>query len=78
MGTDKDLPDGEVAVEGNSRTGLGQEEFMGKKKEVNYPEVALAMLYASIVENDSSLLAQGVSIINYLGRRLHLWPSWND
>ena len=72
------LPDGEVAVEGNSRTGLGQEEFMGKKKEVNYPEVALAMLYASIIEDDPSLRAQGVSIINYLGRRLHLWPSRND
>ena len=68
-------PDGEVAVQGNSRTGLGQEEFMGRKKEVNYPEVALALLYASLIDNDPALRTQGDSVIAYLGRSLHLWPS---
>ena len=63
--------DGYVMVEGNSRTGLGQEEFMGKPKDVNYPEVALALLYASIIMNDSALKTQGEAVINYFAAHIH-------
>jgi hypothetical protein len=71
-------PNGEIVVRGNSRTGLGQEEFMGRKKDVNYPEVALALLYASIVEGVPSLLAQGEAVISLLGRRLDLWSNGRE
>lgn len=58
--------DGRIAVQGNARTGLGQEQFLGKVKEVNYAEVALAFLYAAIIEGDPGLERQGESIIRYL------------
>lgn len=64
-------PDGYVMVEGNSRTGLGQEEFMGHPKDVNYPEVALALLYASIIMDDSALKTQGEAVINYFATHIH-------
>ncbi len=61
--------DGEVAVEGNSRTGLGQEQFLGKPKDVNYAEVGLAMLYASVLENDPSLLPLGEAVVRHMLER---------
>jgi hypothetical protein len=64
--------DGLVAVEGNSRTGLGQEEFMGRLKDVNYPEVALALLYASIITGDSALKAQGEAVTSHVAMLFHL------
>jgi hypothetical protein len=36
---------GQVDVTDNTRTGAGQEEFMGQIKDVNYPEVILALYY---------------------------------
>jgi hypothetical protein len=36
---------GVVDVTDNTRTGAGQEEFMGQVKDVNYPEVILALFY---------------------------------
>lgn len=65
------LPDGQVAVAGNSRTGLGQEQFMGRPKDVNYPEVALALLYASVLLGDGSLRALGDSVVNYFDAHIH-------
>jgi hypothetical protein len=38
-------PTGEIDVAGNSRTGLGQEIYFGKAKEVNYGEAVLALGY---------------------------------
>ncbi len=38
-------PNGEVDVAGNTRTGLGQERFLGRDKNVNYSDVVLAMSY---------------------------------
>lgn len=37
--------DGRVDVTGNTRTGLGQEQWMGRKKDVNLSEVTLCLLY---------------------------------
>lgn len=59
-------PDGRIEVQGNARTGLGQEQFLGKAKDVNYAEVALGFLYAAIVEGDPGLERQGESIVRYL------------
>ncbi len=36
---------GRIMVNGNTRTGLGQEKLFGKVKDVNYPEVALSLFY---------------------------------
>jgi hypothetical protein len=61
--------DGRIEVQGNARTGLGQEQFLGKAKDVNYAEVALAFLYAAIIEGDPRLERQGESIARYLVTR---------
>jgi hypothetical protein len=39
---------GEVDVTGNTRTGLGQERFLGRDKNVNYPDVVLALFYYGV------------------------------
>ena len=38
-------PDGQVDVAGNTRTGLGQEQWMGHNKGVNLSEITLCLLY---------------------------------
>jgi hypothetical protein len=38
-------PDGQVEVAGNTRTGLGQEQWMGHSKGVNLSEITLCLLY---------------------------------
>jgi hypothetical protein len=38
---------GKITAEGNSRTGLGQENYFGKPKDINYQEVAQALFYGS-------------------------------
>lgn len=58
--------DGRVAVEDNTRTGLGQEEFLGKEKEVNYPEVALALYYASGLLKEPALSTQADHVVAYM------------
>lgn len=47
------LPSGEVSAEGNTRTGLGQESFFGKVKEINYGEVAYCLYYWSVIADDA-------------------------
>ncbi len=44
-------PTGEVEVKGNTRTGVGKEVYMGKPKEVNYREVALAFCYFGMIHD---------------------------
>lgn len=48
---------GEVEVAGNTRTGLGQEQLMGRLKKVNYREVALALCYYGMLHDDAEALA---------------------
>jgi hypothetical protein len=47
---------GEIEVEGNARTGLGQEHYFGKAKAINYPEVTLALLYYGTRRADAAAL----------------------
>jgi hypothetical protein len=47
---------GEVDVTGNTRTGLGQEQFMGRIKDVNYGEVVLALLYYGIQRDNEEAI----------------------
>lgn len=57
---------GKVSAEGNSRTGLGQEKFLGKVKEINYAEVALACYYWANISGESHYLQKADAIIRYL------------
>ena len=58
MGADGVGPDGQIDVTGNTRTGLGQEQWMGHEKEVNESEVTLCLLYDfARTENKDSLSA---------------------
>jgi hypothetical protein len=61
-------PDGSVEIAGNARTGLGQETFLGQPKEVNYPEVALALFYASAITRDQDLLHSAEAVVEYAAR----------
>jgi len=58
-------PTGEVEVNGNTRTGVGKEIFLGHAKEVNYHEVALALCYFGMIHDDSGALA--------LAEKVHAW-----
>lgn len=51
------LPTGDVSVQGNTRTGVGKEAFMGKPKGVNYHEVVLAFAYYGMIHKDAEALA---------------------
>ena len=57
---------GKVLVEGNARTGLGQERFFGKIKEVNYAEVAMAFFYWAYISGDVDSAKVGGRIVDYL------------
>jgi len=53
-------PDGRIDVTGNTRTGLGQERWMGHEKDVNQSEVTLCLLYDyARTGNRQSLAAAG-------------------
>ena len=64
-------PTGEVQVKGNTRTGVGKEVFMGKPKDVNYREVALAFCYFGMIhESPRDLeLAEKICAWSARGRR---------
>ncbi|MFH1314548.1 MAG: hypothetical protein ABIJ00_15180 [Candidatus Eisenbacteria bacterium] len=47
--------DGEVITDGNARTGPDGEVWRGKRKEVNYPEVLMALVYWSYVSDDEQV-----------------------
>ena len=51
------LPSGEVLVAGNSRTGVGKENYMGHPKGVNNVEVVLALTYYGTIHKDAASLA---------------------
>ncbi|MFH1314541.1 MAG: FlgD immunoglobulin-like domain containing protein [Candidatus Eisenbacteria bacterium] len=57
---------GRVDVTDNTRTGAGQEEFMGQIKDVNYPEVILALFYYG-ARNDCYLATNaGIRVYEFI------------
>lgn len=58
--------DGEISVEGNTRTGRGQERFFGQAKQVNYFEVALAFFYWGELSGERQYRVKAEAIINYM------------
>jgi len=62
--------DGNILVEGNTRTGLGQEEFLGSIKGVNYPEVALSVYYWSRLTGSEGDVILAETIVNNLRVKL--------
>jgi hypothetical protein len=65
------LPNGEVDVSGNTRTGVGKEAspFTGETKSVNYPEVVFALTIYGLVHRDEAALAAADRVFAY-----HLGP----
>jgi hypothetical protein len=57
---------GEVNVEGNTRTGSGQEDFMGQTKGVNYPEVILALFYYGTRNHCPRAVRAGTHVYEYV------------
>jgi hypothetical protein len=55
--------DGQVDVAGNTRTGLGQEQWMGHEKGVNLSEITLSLLYQYIRMGDAQFLAAARRIV---------------
>lgn len=51
------LASGEVSVEGNTRTGVGKETYLGQPKGVNYTEMVLAFTYYGLAHDDRAALA---------------------
>jgi len=61
------LPDGEVDVTNNTRTGVGKEhDPWGKAKAVNYQEVALALTLYGVVHRDQAALAAADRVFGYM------------
>ena len=60
------MPTGEIDCTGNTRTGLGQEDFMGESKDVAYIEVLLGMLYCGEAQNYGLGTAAAIRIFDYL------------
>jgi hypothetical protein len=58
-------PSGEIDAAGNTRTGLGQEIWQGKPKDVNYSEVTLCLLYYHARTGDQDSLAAARRIVEY-------------
>ncbi len=61
------LPNGEVNVSGNTRTGVGKESspFDGKPKGVNYTEVIFALTLYGVVHHDAAALAAADRVFGF-------------
>jgi len=57
------LPDGRIDVAGNTRTGLGQEKWMGRDKDVNRSEITLCLLYHYARTGDQASLSAARRIV---------------
>ena len=55
--------DGRIDVAGNTRTGLGQEQWMGREKDVNLSEITLCLLYYYARTGDKNALAAARRIV---------------
>jgi hypothetical protein len=58
-------PSGEISTSGNSRTGLGQERYFGAAKDVNYPEVTLALLYVGARRHDDAIIGNARRVFDF-------------
>jgi hypothetical protein len=58
-------PDGEVVTDGNTRTGPEGEIWRGERKQVNYPEVMMALVYWSYVSDDVQIRGLGDTVYDY-------------
>jgi hypothetical protein len=58
-------PDGQVDITGNTRTGSGQEQWMGHDKDVNLSEVTLCLLYYHARTGDQSSLDAARRIVRW-------------
>jgi hypothetical protein len=56
--------DGQINVAGNTRTGLGQEQWMGHRKDVNLSEITLCLLYHYARTGDKDALAAARRIVD--------------
>ncbi|HEY9686731.1 MAG TPA: hypothetical protein V6C52_07135 [Coleofasciculaceae cyanobacterium] len=64
------LPSGEITVEGNSRTGQGQEELLGRKKDIDYPAVLLALFYDGFANHDPQSHQGALKVAEFVARKL--------
>ncbi|HTO03474.1 MAG TPA: hypothetical protein VL069_07220 [Opitutus sp.] len=63
------LPNGEVDVTGNTRTGVGKEKsYAGEPKNVNYNEVVFALTLYGIVHQDTAALQAADRVFEYTRR----------
>jgi hypothetical protein len=60
------LPTGEVLVEGNSRTGVGKETYLGHPKGVNYKEIVFTLTFYGLVHHDAQALALADQVFAWL------------
>jgi len=56
-------PDGQIDINGNTRTGLAQEQWMGRDKDVNLSEITLCLLYHHARTGDAQSLAAARRIV---------------
>jgi hypothetical protein len=61
-------PTGEVAVKGNTRTGVGKESYMGHPKNVNYREVILTFCYFGMIHDTPDDLALAEKVCAWSAR----------
>jgi hypothetical protein len=61
------LPNGEVSVTNNTRTGVGKEadRITGKTKDVNYTEVVYALTLYGLIHHDAAVLAAADRVFAY-------------
>jgi len=56
---------GIVSIEGNTRTGSCQEQFFGKCKDINYPEVITSLIYWSVISDDPEAATLALKSLEY-------------
>lgn len=56
-------PAGEVTVEGNSRTGVGKETYLGHPKNVNYTEIVFTLTFYGLIHHDDHALALADQVV---------------
>lgn len=56
---------GEVNTSGNTRIGQGQEELLGKRKEVSYQDVVLSLFYYGIFTSNHNAVSLAEKVYNY-------------
>jgi len=56
---------GEVEVEGNSRTGVGKETYLGHPKGVNYKEIVFTLTFYGLVHHDAHALVVADTVLGW-------------